>query len=153
MVLDNKEDLKVKKAEEIITSKHNLSLLAIKIMDVIISGIQENDDENQKYSFFVKDFKKLVGVKRNNIHSCVKTAIRELMQDPLEIHTDTGWFMCNWITGGKYIDEEGRIECSVYPDLRPYLLGVKKKYLQYSLSYVLKMSNKYAVRIYMLSRL
>ena len=30
IMLDNKKDLKVKKAEEIITSKHNLSLLAIK---------------------------------------------------------------------------------------------------------------------------
>ena len=147
-MLDNKKDLKVKKAEEIITSKHNLSLLAIKIMDIIISGVQENDNEDQKYSFFVKDFKKLAGIRGNNIHYCIKEAVRELMQDPLEIHTDTGWFMCNWIAGGKYIDAEGRVECSIYPDLKPYLLQLKNCFTQYALKNVLELKSKYAFRLY-----
>ncbi len=142
------ENMQVKKAEAVVKARYKLNPLSLKFITVLISGLKFGDDQNEEYIFKVKDFKELAKLKRNDLHWAIKQALKELLEKPLEIKTDDGFIVCNWISGGHYVDTEGVIKFMIYPKLRPYLLEAKEKFLKYRLENILPLKSSYSIRLY-----
>ncbi len=141
-------DLEVKKADVVVKARYKLNPLPLKFVTALIAGLKRSDDINEEYVFKVKDFKELTGLKRKDLYWAVKEAVRELLDKPLHIPTDDGFIMCNWISGGHYIENAGEVRFMIYPKLRPYLLEAQKKFLKYRLENILPLRSGYSIRMY-----
>ena len=141
-------DLEVRKAEVIIKARYKLNPLSLKFITALIAGLKRSDDINEEYVFRVKDFKELMGLKRKDLYWAVKEAVGELLDKPLHIPTEDGFIMCNWISGGHYIESAGEVRFFIYPKLRPYLLDAQEKFLKYRLENILSLRSTYSIRMY-----
>jgi plasmid replication initiation protein len=141
-------DLMVKKADVVVKARYKLNPLALKFVTILITGIKRSDDINEEYVFKVKDFRELTGLKRKDLYWAVKEALKELLEKPLHIPNDDGFIMCNWISGGHYVESAGEVRFMIYPKLRPYLLEAKKKFLKYKLENILALKSSYVIRLY-----
>jgi len=146
--IEASEDLEVKKADVIVKARYKLNSLSLKFITTLIAGIRRGDSVDEEYVFKVKDFKELTGLKRKDLYWAVKEAVRELLEKPLYIPTDDGFIMCNWISGGHYVEEVGEVRFMIYPKLRPYLLEAQKKFLKYRLENILSLRSSYSIRLY-----
>jgi hypothetical protein len=70
------------------------------------------------------------------------------LEKPLYIPTEDGFIMCNWISGGHYVENAGEVRFMIYPKLRPYLLEAQKKFLKYKLENILPLKSSYSIRMY-----
>ncbi len=148
LIYTNKGNLEVKKADVIVKARYKLNPLALKFITTLIAGIKRGDYINEEYIFKVKDFKELAGLKRKDIYGAIKDALQELLEKPLYIPEETGFILCNWISGGHYVENAGEIRFMIYPKLRPYLLEAQKKFLKYRLENILSLKSSYAIRLY-----
>jgi plasmid replication initiation protein len=80
--LELKNELVVKKSEQLIYSKYKLSAPAQKLVTTVISLVQEEDESNKEYSILAKDFLELCGTKTNN-REYLKDACEEIFTKPL----------------------------------------------------------------------
>ena len=141
-------DLMVKKADVVVKARYKLNPLSLKFITALITGIKRSDDINEEYAFKVKNFKELTGLKRKDLYWAVKEAVKELLEKPLHIPNDDGFIMCNWISGGHYVESAGEVRFMIYPKLRPYLLEAQKKFLKYRLENILSLRSSYSIRLY-----
>ena len=141
-------NLEVKKADAIVRARYKLNPLSLKFITALISGLKRSDDINEEYVFKVKDFKELTGLKRKDLYWAVKEVMKELLDKPLHIPTDDGFIVCNWVSGGHYIEDAGEVRFMIYPKLRPYLLEAQKKFLKYRLENILSLRSGYSIRMY-----
>ena len=141
-------NLEVKKADVIVKSRYKLNPLPLKFITTLITGLKRSDDINEEYVFKVKDFQELTNLKRKDLYWAVKEALKELLEKPLYIPTDDGFIMCNWISGGHYVENQGEVRFMIYPKLRPYLLEAQKRFLKYKLENILSLKSSYSIRMY-----
>ena len=141
-------ELEVKKADVIVKARYRLNPLSLKFITTLIAGLKRSDSINEEYIFKVKDFQELTGLKRKDLYCAVKEALKELLEKPLHIPTDNGFIMCNWISGGQYVESQGEVRFMIYPKLRPYLLEAQKKFLKYKLENILNLRSNYSIRMY-----
>ena len=141
-------NLEVKKADVIVKSRYKLNPLPLKFITTLITGLKRSDDINEEYVFKVKDFKELTKLKRKDLYWAVKEALKELLEKPLHIPTDDGFIMCNWVSGGHYVENQGEVRFMIYPKLRPFLLEAQKKFLKYKLENILNLRSSYSIRLY-----
>ncbi len=141
-------ELEVKKADVVVKARYKLNPLSLKFITTLIAGLKRSDDINEEYVFKVKDFQELTKLKRKDLYWAVKEALKELLEKPLHIPTDDGFIMCNWVSGGHYVESQGEVRFMIYPKLRPYLLEAQKKFLKYRLENILSLRSSYSIRLY-----
>jgi len=143
------ENIKVKKSEKLVKARYKLNALSMKMLATIIAQIKKDDDFNKEYIFDVNEFQKLRKVKKDkNIKELIKMSLKELQSNPIEIQEEDGFFVCNWISGGKFIKNTNIVKLRIYPELKPYLLNLKEKYLKYDLKNILSLKSSFSIRIY-----
>ncbi|WP_187648742.1 replication initiation protein [Nitrosophilus labii] len=147
-VMTPKNDDIVRKSEAITKARYRLNPLALKFITTIIANLKRSDEADKEYIFKVKDFAELLGVTYHNIYAEMEEAVEELLKKPLHIKTDDGWLKSNWISGAEYHEGEGTITFYIFPKLRPYLLALQEKFLQYRLENILKLKSGYVIRLY-----
>jgi len=143
---------KVKKSEVLIQSRYDLNSLPMKFITAIISVLKPSDKTDRRYIFKVRDFIELINEDYSNLYKYLKEAVKELLQKPLEIQTEDGWIMANWISSAEYKEGEGTITFLIDTALRPYLLDAKERFLVYSLRNILPLKSRYSIRMYELLR-
>ena len=141
-------DLEVKKADVVMKARYKLNPLSLKFITTLIAGLKRSDNINEEYVFKVKDFQELTKLKRKDLYWAVKEALKELLEKTLHIPTDDGFIMCNWVSGGHYVESQGEVRFMIYPKLRPYLLEAQKKFLKYRLENILSLRSSYSIRLY-----
>jgi plasmid replication initiation protein len=141
-------DLEVKKADVVVKARYKLNPLSLKFITTLIAGLKRSDDINEEYVFRVKDFQELTKLKRKDLYWAIKETLKELLEKPLYIPNDDGFIMCNWISGGHYVESRGEVRFMIYPKLRPFLLEAQKKFLKYRLENILPLKSSYSIRIY-----
>ena len=93
--LELKNELVVKKSEQLVYGKYKLSATAQKLVTTVVSLVQKEDEYNKEYCILAKDFIELSGTKTND-RDALKNACEEILSKPLKISTERGWLMANW---------------------------------------------------------
>ncbi len=149
--IDVNNKTEVIKSDTIVRARYRLNPLSLKFITVLIAGLKRSDDINQIYSFSVKEFKELTGLKRKDLYWAVKEAVREILEKPLYIPKDedsNSFLMLNWVASAEYKEGEGVVEFEISKKLRPYLLSLKERFLKYKLENILSLANGYSIRLY-----
>jgi plasmid replication initiation protein len=71
-----------------------------------------------------------------------------LLSKPLEIKTDKGWLLCNWLSSAESDKKEGYVDVCFDPKIKPYLLKLKECFTIYQLKNILFLHSAYSVRTY-----
>ena len=134
---------KIDKHYQLITARYKLSVVEQKLVLSIISLIRPTDSDFMHYQIPISQFEFLAD---NNNHQRLKKYCKDIMSKPLEVNENGEWLLFNWFSHIRYKKE--MLECSVSPELKPYLLKLQENFKSYDLKYILEMQSEYSIRIY-----
>jgi len=137
----------VVKSNDLIISRYNLSLAEQRLILQVASMINKDDEDFKDYTIKISDYLELVESKSSNYYQ-IKQFTENLLKKPVHIPKETGFVVCNWFSSIEYIENKGILICRFDPNLKPYLLKLKKNFTSYRLKNVLKLQNKYLMRLY-----
>ncbi|MFE7064464.1 replication initiation protein [Sutcliffiella sp. NPDC057660] len=139
----------VTKSNQLIEATYKLSLQEQRILLVLASKVQPNDEELKAYKFRVQDFMDIVGTKPGTgYYSHIRQVVTDLQTKTLTIKQGTKTMVANWLMTAIYEDNEGSILLKFNPDLKHLFLNLKEKFTSYQLENVIKLQSIYSIRIY-----
>lgn len=138
----------VTKSNKLIMSKYKLSLQEQRIILVLASMVQPEDEEFKEYEIGIKEFCDFLGVENKKAYIELPQITKELMSKVLEIKEDNKIIQLHWISTAIYKTKEGRIILKFAPELKPYLLQLKEYFTTYKLDNVLALKSSYSIRLY-----
>ena len=134
----------VKQHNALISAKHSLTPLQMKIICAVIGKLSEKDEDFKEYVFSIKDFFMISGPGNYKFFT---ESVKGILSKPLEIKTESGELLqCNWLAGAK--SKAGVSKIRFHPDLKPYLLQLKQQFTVLKLEYILALDSIYSIRIY-----
>ncbi len=144
------ENQEIKKAQTLVRSRYKLNSLALRLVTTLISMVQKEDAPEQEYNLYVKDYIDNSEVKGNSAYENLKDACYEIMSKPIYIGKKGAkdFLIANWASSCRYIHDEGLIKFRISPDLLPYVINLKEKYLKYDLKNILPIKSEYSIRFY-----
>ncbi|SDD09866.1 Initiator Replication protein [Desulfurella multipotens] len=147
-VTKTNENALVVKHNNLVMSRYNLSLAEQRLILQVASMIEKDDEDFKTYTVYVSEYLDLIDSNAPTTYRKLKEFAETLLKKPLYIPQDGGFLVCNWFAGLKYESKRGVLLCSFHPDLKPYLLQLKKNFTAYRLKNILKLQSKYSIRLY-----
>lgn len=143
----------VTKSNNLVEARYHFSIWETRVFTKLVSLIQPGDADFKKYKLQIKDLVSFFGVNDNDAYAKIKAVPDNLLKKVVTIpYTENGEerFLKTGLIAQASIPKkkEGFIELSFHPDLKPYLLQLKRTFLSYDIRNVLKISSVYSVRIY-----
>jgi len=143
----------VTKSNNLVEARYHFSIWETRVFTKLVSLIQPGDEAFKKYKLQIKDLVSFFGVNDNDAYVKIKAVPDNLLKKVVTIpYTENGEerFLKTGLIAQASIPkkQEGYIELSFHPDLKPYLLQLKRTFLSYDIRNVLKISSVYSVRIY-----
>ena len=137
----------VKKSNDLIMARYNLSVVEQKIILLIISMVDRSDKDFKQYQFHIKDFFRLTEADSEKNHRYIKNAFEGLLKKPIKIKEKDDWIVCNWLSGAR-VTTAGVVDIEIYSGLRPYLIKLKENFTRYKIRNILFLHSVYSIRIY-----
>ena len=137
----------VVKANQLVTSKYKLTASEAKIVTLLASVINKNDDDLKIHRFKAKDLVRLTGIGDRN-YSELQNITRNLMQRVLEIQEGNRLVQVSFLSLTIYNYSEGTVDMRFDPALKPYLLNLKESFIKYRLENILQLKSFYSIRFY-----
>jgi len=141
---DNKNNIVIKHKDLVWEARYRLSELSIKVISVLISMIKINDNDFKQYALKVSDFKELIDSNSKNTYKYTHKIINELLSKTLKIGDE----QFAWISYGKYVEGSDIIVFEINRHLKPYLLNIQNKFLEYNIINILPLKSSYVIRLY-----
>jgi plasmid replication initiation protein len=139
----------ITKSNELIESTYKLSLQEQRILLVMASKVQPNDETLKTYRFRARDFIEIIGNKKGTgFYSYLKEIVNGLQTKVLTIKKDGKQRNYNWVITSIYEDMEGSIQLQLHPELKGFFLELKEKFTSYQLENVVRLNSIYSIRIY-----
>jgi plasmid replication initiation protein len=140
---------------KLMESKTMLSVKDQKIILSVVSQINPDDEDFKDYKLSINDISKITGMKKQNIHTGINEACTRLMTSPITIKEPSnpkGFLIVNWFSHAEYLPDDGNINFSISPRIKPYLLQLKGQFTSYRLNQIMSLQSSYSIRIYELLR-
>jgi len=141
---DNKNNIVVKHQDLVWEARYKLSELGLKVVAVLISMININDEDFKEYTLKINDFKELIGSDSKKVYEYVDIMTDELMSKPFKIGDEK----FTWIYYAKYHEGDNYVTLKIAPELKPYLLKIQGKFLEYNIINILPLKSSYIIRLY-----
>ena len=150
---ENPSKALVTKSNNLVEARYHFSIWETRVFTKLVSLIQPDDVDFKKYKLQIKDLVSFYSVNDNDAYVKIKAVPDSLLKKVVTIpYTENGEerFLKTGLIAQATIPKkkEGYIELSFHPDLKPYLLQLKRTFLSYDIRNVLKISSVYSVRIY-----
>jgi len=143
----------VVQGNELINAKYKLTSGEMRLLYVLMSKIKPDDKNFMTYEIPVKDFAKLLDVKRKDLHKYiddVSTRFLERMLTLPDPDDPNGFVKYSWANRFDYKPKEGWFKVRLNPEIKPALLDLRNKYTKAELKYLLQFKSFYTQRIYWL---
>jgi len=140
----------VKKAEDLLTARYELPELSMKIMSTLIAMLRTDDTElAELYVLRVADWKELTGRTGRDVYKDIDKATTALMSNPIKIlRPNDGFLKVNWLSEAEWVPGTGEMELRVSPKLKPYLLELRERFVEYGIENILPLKSSYVIRLY-----
>jgi len=139
----------IAKSNELIEARYKLSLNEQRLILLLISVIQPDDDDFHDYELRVTEFASMFGIEGvKNIHALIKEAAKSLVGRRLDLSIGNEWEYVAWFSSAKYLERQGVIRIRFDKSLKPYLLQLKGQFTQYKLNYVVRFKSSYSIKLY-----
>ena len=132
----------------LIHARYEMTALQKKVLLLLISKIQPDDDDFKAYRIRAKDFLEAADLKSTQIYSKLKVATEGLLSKVFYIKKPTGVLQITILSSAEYFEGRGLMELCFDPKLKPYLLQLKEQFTIMPLKQVLSLRSVYSIRIY-----
>lgn len=139
--------LEVRQSNVITQSRHELSATQLDLYFMMLSLIRENDEADKVYEISVREIESITG--RMWQYNQLLNATEGMIGKVFRIDQHDGVLQIALLSSAKYIKGKGKIELSIDPRLRPYLIDIKNNFTSFQLHCVLSLSSKYAKWMFM----
>lgn len=137
--------LQVRQHNAITTARYEYSEIQLDIFFYLLSLLKV-DDKAGDYEINVNHLSSITGKQYN--YTYLKKATEDMGSRMFEINTNTEYIQLWMFQQVKYIKGEGRIEIKLSEGMRPYLFDLKENFTSFQLYSALRLTSKYAKRIY-----
>jgi len=138
----------IKKANDLVEARYRLSLTQQRLILYLNAQIKPWDTEFQTYEISVTEFCKYLEIDPSNIYEEFLKISQGLISKSLIIGKDERTIVTAWLSSAIYNKKTGVITLRFSPELKDFLLELKKCFTIYSLNNVKKFKSTYAYRIY-----
>lgn len=147
------KQLKVKKSHDLVTARHSFSLMEMRLFTLLVSLVDDRDEDFRVYKIPVKDFINTFGLKSKTVYAEVSqlttSLIKKVIVIPLREDEKDKELKITLVNSFLYNkDWSGVVEATFHPAMKPYLLQLKNKFLLYDLKNILKISSWNSIRMY-----
>ena len=149
----NETNLKIKKSHELVLAKYHLSLQESRLFCMVISMVDDRDEDFKTYKIPIKDLIDTFQIKSKAIYQEIKTLSREMIKKIVTLSMKENGvdkeMQVSLISSSKYnVNGKGLLEITFHPALKPHLLQLQNRYLLYDFKNVLKLSSGNSIRMY-----
>lgn len=142
------QELVVTKANKLVEASYRLNVSEQRVMALLVTQINPNDEDFHPYRFKVADLEALLETKNNKAYREARELTYGLLKKVLQIQEPDGLLQVSWLSSAKYYRGKGEVELCFDPTLKPYLLQLQERFTTYKLRYVVKLRSRYSVRLY-----
>jgi plasmid replication initiation protein len=145
--------LKVKKSHDLVTARFSFSLMEMRLFSLIVSLIDDRDEDFQVYKIPIKNIINTFDIKSKTIYAEIDhlttSMLKKIITIPIHEEGKNKEIKTALVSSFKYrVDGRGVLEATFHPLLKPYLLQLKNKFLLYDLKNILKISSVHSIRFY-----
>ena len=127
----------------------NLEIRDMKILKLLVSKVNATGDKFNDYYSISKDEVRLFQFNERNIHSYIKTSLRRLSSVFIVVKNDDKEEVEISLVGKIIYDKKNGIyKVPLSPDLKEYLLDIKKEFTKYNLSNLVYLTRKEQLKLY-----
>ena len=139
----------VTKSNELIEARYKLTLYQQRLILLLISIIQPDDEDFIDYELHVSEFSEMFGIeKTGDVYFKVEEAARLLVTKGLDLSIGDNRKYIAWLSKVEYTKGQGVLKISFHKSLKPYLLQLKSHFTQYNIRYIVKFRSQYSIRLY-----
>lgn len=139
------QPVEVRQHNAITTARYEYSELQLDLFLYLLSMLRK-DKIDGVYEIVVKDLSAMTG--KEYKYSYLKKATEEMGSRMFEVSTSKSYEQLWMFQRVKYVIGEGRIEIEFANPIKPYLFDLKDNFTSFQLYAALRLSSKYAKRIY-----
>jgi plasmid replication initiation protein len=136
------------KSNYIVEASYKLSLGEQRVIYILASMIQLNDEDFKTYKFTVKEFTEILGTKSKDMYKQVAQYVEGLRERDLTIIKEKSILKTKWLSSAEYFTADGYVELEFSPKLKPYLLLLKERFTKLNLSQMVSFTSQYSGRMY-----
>jgi len=130
----------------LIEASYKLTVQEQRLILLMASMIRPTDTDFQRYRIGIREFNEIVGIRTESGYSRSHRLTDRLLGRRLCIRKPDSLFKTNWLCSAEHF--EGYVELCFHPDLKAYLLQLKRYFTQYQLRNVIRLRSIYGIRIY-----
>lgn len=148
----------VVKSNDFVRAKLDWTTIEHRITLAMIAQLRKEDSEFGYQSIRLRDIIELSGSKSNDLYSRAREISEKLLDQKVRIREETEegdreYRGYNLMSACKYVEGSGVIRAKFNPDMRPFLLELKRRFTMYRLQFVMRLSTPYAIRLYEITKM
>ena len=148
----------VVKSNDFVKAKLDWTTVEHRITLAMIAQLRKEDAEFDYQKVRLKDVIELSGGKSQDLYSRGEEICDKLLDQKLKIREENEdgqreYRGYNLMSACKYIEGSGIIRAKFNPDMRPFLLELKRRFTMYRLQFAMRLSTPYAIRLYELIKM
>lgn len=136
----------VSRSNKLIEARYKLSLHEQKVIYSIISLIQPNQKELNRYRFKIAELAKFCGMNSKSAYRQMEEVTRSLLSRVLTVKDGRKTMQTHWVQSAVY--ESGVVEFELDEKLEPYLLELQGVFTSMKVSELMSFKSQYSGRIY-----
>ena len=138
--------LMVKKSNELVTARFSFSLMEMRLFTMIVSLIDDRDEDFKQYEIPIKNLINIYGIKSKTVYAetvtLSKSMLKKIITIPIKENDIDKEIQTTLFSSFKYaVNGTGMLEISFNPILKPFLLQLKNRFLLYDIKNILKLSS------------
>jgi len=140
----------VVQANKLIESRYTLTVGEQRLVLAMVAKIRPDDADFLLYEMSVRELAELLNIDLKNAYRELIKIIKRLMERVIHIREESGWLLLHWVSSCRYNHNIGTVSVKFDPDLKPYLLCLKREFTKYGLPIITHFKSQYSIRIYQL---
>lgn len=145
-VIRQSSNIEIRQDNAITTARYDYSACQLDILFYLLSKLRKDDDMSTTYFIYVTEIENMTGRKWN--YQQLREATEDLGSRMFEVESEKSYKQLWIFQKVEYIKGQGCLEIALSQYIRPYLFDLKNNFTSYQLHSVLKLTSKYAKRIY-----
>ena len=140
----------VVQSNRLVEAKYRLSVEEQKIVKILVSQIQKDDENFKDYEFHIKDLAELLDMDHSNTYGVLRGITKRLVSRVLEFYDQEKkeFIQASWLSGAKYKEGLGTVTLHFDPLLKPLLLQLQSYFTKYEIGQVLRFKGQYTIRFF-----
>ena len=146
----------VRQHNNLINARYDLTVSEQRLIKILISSINKNDEDFKYYEFKALELAKLIGITDDGYYDAVRKTVNKLqtriLTAKIEIYNngvvEEKEIDVNWVSISRYSHGNGTVEIGFHPILKPLLLDLKEKFTTYDIENILGLKSKHSIRLY-----